>query len=789
MHETRVTKPTSAQQPSRSGRRRGPYALRACDACRRRKGKCDGNQPCGHCAGRGRACLFSSVAQGEVFALDATCIDDLEPQDEDEQRASLSPMRTRGFEPFSNQCAQVPGQDPMSLSQAIRHVDQSEGGQESLLNLVAQLQRQLDNLASRVNLPEPVPAIALGGPAQQHHTSLPSPTRPISFPQATTRRPDSSGAETSPLSARNFCGPTSPDYSLNMAQMKLRQRSHSISIQPRPTLASMNNGATHGGDDEHPDGMSQISTESRRSQRAENLKLLYFRSILGLEDIKKLLHIYQEVVGEFHPVVDIEELAEQAHSWCSGSGLESSNQTAAEENNLLILNLALAIALRAESTSATSNAEMALQSRFQDALNAKLAAPATTIKDVVIVLLAGLYDYFQDEPRCAWRMCGTAGRLLMELGFHNGEVSKHILTSEAQKREVAVVTASVVILDRQWSAATGLPPNFQDSSFDTVPRHLIESPYLNAMTAFLIISDKFADSISKAAKGDINQDNDTYEIMNFQLEQWRRKAIGQQSLSQIRVQLASPSTRPPSWTILLALRAESVRTLLLRPFFFPNTDEEIGERNVRPALDLVSNVVHILYTLDTETDLYRMQRPFYQHVLASTCALFFLLVTFVERRSSEFTESVIEHRNCIQATFHMAMTLAVKYGPVSRASRRLGKRLVELRDTLDQLGVLDVNGHRSLRDQATVDSSSHHPMPWNNQAAGSSSVEHDRATASQPTNPQVYSQFVGPQTVIQGYASHALDGDRSFQTGWAESILFDWPMAEQEAMFGLRKNP
>lgn len=61
----------------------------------------------------------------------------------------------------------------------------------------------------------------------------------------------------------------------------------------------------------------------------------------------------------------------------------------------------------------------------------------------------------------------------MELGFHNGEVSKHILTTEAQRQEAAIVTTSVIVLDRQWSASTGLPPNFHDSSFDTVPQHLV----------------------------------------------------------------------------------------------------------------------------------------------------------------------------------------------------------------------------------------------------------------------------------------------------------------------------
>lgn len=61
----------------------------------------------------------------------------------------------------------------------------------------------------------------------------------------------------------------------------------------------------------------------------------------------------------------------------------------------------------------------------------------------------------------------------MELGFHNGEVSKHILTTDSQRCEAATVTASVIVLDRQWSASTGLPANFTDSSFETVPHQSV----------------------------------------------------------------------------------------------------------------------------------------------------------------------------------------------------------------------------------------------------------------------------------------------------------------------------
>lgn len=61
----------------------------------------------------------------------------------------------------------------------------------------------------------------------------------------------------------------------------------------------------------------------------------------------------------------------------------------------------------------------------------------------------------------------------MELGLHNGDVSKHILTSEVERQEAAIVMCSIIVLDRQWSAATGLPKNFQDSNFDPLPCTLV----------------------------------------------------------------------------------------------------------------------------------------------------------------------------------------------------------------------------------------------------------------------------------------------------------------------------
>jgi hypothetical protein len=60
----RGTKRPAGPGAGEGGKRRAPYAIRACDVCRRRKGKCNGRHPCGHCSDRSLACSYTS-ATGE----------------------------------------------------------------------------------------------------------------------------------------------------------------------------------------------------------------------------------------------------------------------------------------------------------------------------------------------------------------------------------------------------------------------------------------------------------------------------------------------------------------------------------------------------------------------------------------------------------------------------------------------------------------------------------------------------------------------------------------------------
>lgn len=54
----------------------------------------------------------------------------------------------------------------------------------------------------------------------------------------------------------------------------------------------------------------------------------------------------------------------------------------------------------------------------------------------------------------------------MELGLHTGDAVKIATAMGYDVDEVANIVASVIVLDRQWSASAGLPTHFSNASFD-----------------------------------------------------------------------------------------------------------------------------------------------------------------------------------------------------------------------------------------------------------------------------------------------------------------------------------
>src|SRR5690349_20522918 len=104
-------------------------------------------------------------------------------------------------------------------------------------------------------------------------------------------------------------------------------------------------------------------------------------------------------------------------------------------------------------------------------------------------------------------------------------------------------------------------------------------------------------------------------------------------------------------------------------------------------MELAVRVTGSLFKLDNVTDMYRNQRPYYQHILATICALMFLVVGYIEKhRSTMLPYLTPGYDDQIRECFVRARNLSQKYGDVSTAAEDLGKRIRELCHAMETYG-------------------------------------------------------------------------------------------------------
>ncbi len=201
-----------------------------------------------------------------------------------------------------------------------------------------------------------------------------------------------------------------------------------------------------------------------------------------------------------------------------------------------------------------------------------------------------------------------------------------------------------------------------------------------AMYRLVLMSDKFNEVISLAAnKGLADVDDDTVEVMRFQIRQWQAKAVGEHSLDDLDAWLARPASMPPPWTLLLLFRAVSIHCLLLRSYFFPGSPVDRSRGHVTPATALLSGSVAALAALDAAACVFGKHRPYYQHMLNSMCALVFLMMGYVQDHRLALAAHLPPGfdgtmRRCLED----AACLAGRYAAVSTAAGRLQKRIKEV---------------------------------------------------------------------------------------------------------------
>lgn len=310
------------------------------------------------------------------------------------------------------------------------------------------------------------------------------------------------------------------------------------------------------------------------------------------------------------------------------------------------------------------------------------------------------------------------------------------------------------------------------------------------MMSFTIMSQKFNEPICRVATGGTYEDDDAFEVTNFQIEQWRKRSLEKQNFTHPSTWQASPPANMPSWTIILYLRANAVRGILLRPFFLSSSlNTESSKRSIGPGLDIVSDTVNILSTLDRSTDIYRKQHPFLQHFLVSACALLFLIIAFADQKcgasSSSGDSFPAESWDAVGRNFMKAFALASAYSDSSRMSRKLFDRLVMLKEPLTKLGILPREGGHLNNDKASRTPATHQHLPASVNGAArpesaAAKVTTTHAPHQQPTAP---SYGMGESLVVghpgiegagDGTGISEADTYVNTSTGLFDSFMVDW---------------
>lgn len=279
---------------------------------------------------------------------------------------------------------------------------------ESISRVVLALQAQLDSLVTHMELSNelhtsPVvaidPALPRQSAAPRQNTVLEGsgsaipPSRDAQInanPTSTSDAPTVAVANTSKPSTRRFYGPTSPDYSLNAATIKLR-----LAQAPPggPTITEETNPSLED-DQTDDDERTLIQDESHGSAVQERLAKTRLRQclaqlpwLIARNDALRLLNVYHNVIGRLHPILDPKRLVEQAEACYVFHSKPTSDASILHEDTILILYLALSIALAAEPAS-QSHVGKTLYKGVEHLIKLKLASEVSSLDHVLIALLA-----------------------------------------------------------------------------------------------------------------------------------------------------------------------------------------------------------------------------------------------------------------------------------------------------------------------------------------------------------------------------------------------------------------
>ncbi|KAM0723039.1 hypothetical protein Q7P37_001238 [Cladosporium fusiforme] len=647
-------KAEDGSQGAGSKSRRSRYISLACNECKRRKIKCNGQTPCQRCGNLNLECVYA-------------------------------PNCCNGFK------------DSQEYKDMAAHV-------ASLQDQVNMLFDNLNNLRGSLGQPNaPAPQQIPQQPQQQQH-ALPPPqsTTPIDpslqnnafgLPQAAQGVPLSA----SPSNARQrsfsqqpqqptYRGPTSVDFSFGVAKNSLQ----TMGITPQ----SMDE---NGVGDGEPARESSIVSPGQAERNMQVIQDIHEEKdpiySVSKEEALRFCRMYGEEINMMYPVLDIEKViayTERLFRFIEAirrSGFMQQGfpgADAIDDDDTIVLKMIIACASTMEGSGSSELGLKMFSSPGVQAAIKNALEERVSIKSIRLLAMTAMFEFHRDNEVGSWRNIGNAARRSVELGLHRHETYE-AMPGPAERTEAKLVFWSVYILDRRFSFGTGMPFALQDTDVDpSVPKPEDRTSYLSAMARFCEISSRVWRTVSKTptaandGSGSVNQSEMAY--LDYQVIEWHHSIP-------LMLKFEHPS-QPPSadqppnrgsyrLRVILYLRANQMRIHIYRPVLHSATSIMQNRDQAQNVVDVAKDTIRVLTHVSQTSDIYHTQQALFNPFLTGALAVLFLAVSHTP---ALYVDNVREE-------FYMALDLVRTLSKGSPISERLWKTIRHLKEIAPKLGM------------------------------------------------------------------------------------------------------
>ncbi|KAF2267049.1 fungal-specific transcription factor-like protein [Lojkania enalia] len=603
--------------------KRNRYISIACNECKRRKIKCNGQTPCQRCGNLSLECLYAP-----------NCCNNFKESDEFKQMSS--------------------------------HIS-------ALQDQVDQLFLSLNSLKSQVD------AQSVGSMGTPYNTQ--DYARSMSIGQTPVLPASPAHQRTKSFSKHpRFHGPTSSAFNLGVAKTSLKTmgitgpedgEDEGVTTQDVTPMGSP------------PPPIATTVPAPRPSMHADKDPIW---SLTKLEALR-LVRVWHEEMGMMYPFMDIDKVlhyADMLFSFveaASRSGLMQGALPGADaimDDQTTLLKLILAIALILEGYGKSPLGEK-LFDNVHKVVERTLSDPVD-LKGINMLALTGMYHFHRDDEALAWRIIGLAARQCLELGLHRRETYDASLADPDEQSAAIKTFWSVYVLDRRWSFGTGMPFALQDTDLDpNIPKPDDSTPYLNAMISYSTIGSKVWRSVANADGSQNNINKEDIGFLDFQILNWHRTIP--ESLKFIHPD-SGRTIEPPSrglhrLQVALYLRANQMRILIYRPVLHTATSIMENLDSAHTVVKVSKDTIRILTYVNQTSDLYKTQQTMFNYFLISALAVLFLAVAHAP---AEFSSQCRDE-------FYMALDLVRGFSSSSYVSKRLWKTIHMLKEIGPRLGL------------------------------------------------------------------------------------------------------